>query len=142
MSGCFSRAAACTLWRHGSTGGALHRHEEGQQRLLAAAGDDELLVEAAQELEMIGADDDCPTDKAWNAIHRCLTDGGWDSTTARIRSTRQCSAAGNCVEETTTSSATSPPTKSATSPQHSRTSTRRGFAVSRHREPRKALVQG
>jgi hypothetical protein len=49
--------------------------EEGQQRLRAAAGDDELLVETAQELEMTAADDDCPTDKAWDAIHRCLTDG-------------------------------------------------------------------
>jgi hypothetical protein len=45
------------------------------ERLLAAADDAELdaLVEEIEE-EMVGVDT-CETDKAWDAIHRCLTDG-------------------------------------------------------------------
>jgi hypothetical protein len=44
-------------------------------RLLAAADDDEVarLVEEIEE-ESLGIDH-CDTDKAWDAIHRCLTDG-------------------------------------------------------------------
>ncbi|MEY9861074.1 hypothetical protein ABH935_006714 [Catenulispora sp. GAS73] len=44
-------------------------------RLLAAADDDEVaaLVEEI-EMEMVGVDY-CDSDKAWDAIHRCLTDG-------------------------------------------------------------------
>lgn len=45
------------------------------QRLLAADDDDELSA-LIEEIEMELLDiDSCGTDKAWDAIHRCLTDG-------------------------------------------------------------------
>jgi hypothetical protein len=59
----------------GQLGLHLALDPDSERRLLAAVGDDPLVVETVQELEMTVADDDCPTDKAWDAIHRCLTDG-------------------------------------------------------------------
>ena len=49
---------------------------EDEQRLLAAAGDD-AVIEVVEEIEERGLDEDrtCQTDKAWDALHRCLTDG-------------------------------------------------------------------
>jgi len=46
------------------------------QRLLASAGDDEALMAVIEEVEE-GWDGDyvAESDKAWDAIHRCLTDG-------------------------------------------------------------------
>jgi hypothetical protein len=48
-----------------------------EKRLLAADGDDDV-IEIVQALEEEGLDeppDVCQTDKAWDAIHRCLADG-------------------------------------------------------------------
>ena len=47
-----------------------------EQRLLAAAGDDDAVLQIVGEIEE--ADDEdwaCQHDKAWDALHRCLTDG-------------------------------------------------------------------
>jgi hypothetical protein len=44
-------------------------------RLLAAHGDDQRVIEVIQELDMTGAPDGCGADKAWDGIHRCLTEG-------------------------------------------------------------------
>lgn len=44
-------------------------------RLLAADGDDGRLIEVVAELEMTDAPDECSVDKAWDGIHRCLTEG-------------------------------------------------------------------
>lgn len=64
---------------------ALTADEE--QRLLAAVGDDDAVVELIQEEieERWDADWLQETDKAWDAIHRCLTDGSlsFDATNAR-----------------------------------------------------------
>src|SRR5215207_6233537 len=49
--------------------------QDSQQRLVAAVGDDALVVAMVRELEMTAAADDYPTDKAWDALHRCLTNG-------------------------------------------------------------------
>jgi hypothetical protein len=44
---------------------------EDETRLLSAAGDDDAVVEIVEEIE---SDLQCDTD-AWEALHRCLTDG-------------------------------------------------------------------
>ncbi|WP_344669458.1 YfbM family protein [Catenulispora yoronensis] len=49
--------------------------EQTAGRLLAAADDDEVAALVDEiEGEMVGVDY-CDSDKAWDAIHRCLTDG-------------------------------------------------------------------
>ena len=57
--------------------------EQTAARLLAASDDAEIaeLIEEIEE-EMVGVDH-CDSDKAWDAIHRCLTDGllGFDNGT-------------------------------------------------------------
>lgn len=57
---------------------------EAADRLLTAADDDQVaaLIEEIEE-EAIGVVDHCDTDKAWDAIHRSLTDGylGYDNGT-------------------------------------------------------------
>jgi hypothetical protein len=51
--------------------------DEDAKRVLAAAGDNEALIELIQEDIESRWDTDwlAETDKAWDAIHRCLTDG-------------------------------------------------------------------
>jgi len=44
-------------------------------RLRAAAGNDQRVIEVIHELGMTGAPGDCDADKAWDGIHRCLTEG-------------------------------------------------------------------
>jgi hypothetical protein len=44
-------------------------------QLLAQDGNDEQLIEVIQELDMTSAPDECGVDKAWDGIHRCLTEG-------------------------------------------------------------------
>jgi len=44
-------------------------------RLLAEVGNDQRVIEVIQELEMTDAPDECDVDKAWDGIHRCLTEG-------------------------------------------------------------------
>jgi hypothetical protein len=44
-------------------------------RLLAEDGNDERLIEVVKELDMTDAPDQCGVDKAWDGIHRCLTEG-------------------------------------------------------------------
>ena len=48
-----------------------------ERKLLASAGDDSAVVELVHEEIEDAWDRDwlCETDKAWDAIHRCLTDG-------------------------------------------------------------------
>jgi hypothetical protein len=43
--------------------------------LLAADGDDARVIDTIQELDMTDAPDTCSVDKAWDGIHRCLTEG-------------------------------------------------------------------
>lgn len=43
--------------------------------LLAQDGNDEWLSEVIQELDMSDAPDHCDVDRAWDGIHRCLTEG-------------------------------------------------------------------
>lgn len=43
--------------------------------LLAQDGDDDGLIEVVHELDMTAAPDSCGVDKAWDGIHRCLTEG-------------------------------------------------------------------
>jgi hypothetical protein len=43
--------------------------------LLAQDGHDERLIEVIEELHMTDASDVCGVDKAWDGIHRCLTEG-------------------------------------------------------------------
>lgn len=43
--------------------------------VLAQDGDDGRLIEVVKELDMTGAPDACGVDKAWDGIHRCLTEG-------------------------------------------------------------------
>lgn len=46
------------------------------ERLLRAAGDDEALMALIEEIEEVcDADHFAESDKAWDAIHRCLTNG-------------------------------------------------------------------
>ena len=46
------------------------------QRLLASVGDDEALMAVVEEIEQAwDGDHVAESDKAWDAIHRCLTDG-------------------------------------------------------------------
>ncbi|MFD0857306.1 DUF1877 family protein [Actinomadura adrarensis] len=47
--------------------------------LLSQDGDDEELIKVIQELDMTDAPDECSVDKAWDGIHRCLTEGGLGS---------------------------------------------------------------
>lgn len=49
--------------------------EPGVALLLAQDGNDERLVEVIQEFDMTNAPDKCDVDKAWDGIHRCLTEG-------------------------------------------------------------------
>lgn len=44
-------------------------------RLMAEDGDDARIIEAVRELDMTDAPDECGVDKAWDGIHRCLTEG-------------------------------------------------------------------
>jgi hypothetical protein len=45
-------------------------------RLLAAAGDDDAVLEVVEEIEESWDEGlTCQHDKAWDALHRCLTDG-------------------------------------------------------------------
>ena len=47
-----------------------------EARLLAAAGDDEAVLEIVGEIEEGSYTElHCDSDKAWDALHRCLTDG-------------------------------------------------------------------
>jgi hypothetical protein len=49
---------------------------EDEARLLAAAGDDDAVIELVEGIEDGGSSPlHCDTDKAWDALHRCLTDG-------------------------------------------------------------------
>ncbi len=48
-----------------------------EQQLLAASGDDEVM-ELVEEIEESGESLHVDTDKAWDAIHRCLSDGTLD----------------------------------------------------------------
>lgn len=48
-------------------------------RVLAQDGDDEKLIEVVQEFDMTDAPDECDVDKAWDGIHRCLTEGALGS---------------------------------------------------------------
>jgi hypothetical protein len=43
--------------------------------LLAEDGNDQRVIEIINELDMTGAPDECGVDKAWDGIHRCLTEG-------------------------------------------------------------------
>jgi hypothetical protein len=43
--------------------------------LLAEDGNDQRLIEVIKELDMTDAPDECDVDKAWDGIHRCLTEG-------------------------------------------------------------------
>jgi hypothetical protein len=43
--------------------------------LLAQDGNDERLIEVIKELDMTTVPDECSVDKAWDGIHRCLTEG-------------------------------------------------------------------
>src|SRR4026207_1684925 len=50
--------------------------EQRSQQLLAAAGNDEALMALIEEIEEAwDLDHLAQSDKAWDAIHRCLTDG-------------------------------------------------------------------
>lgn len=44
-------------------------------QLLVHDGNDERLIEFIQELDMTNVPDECEVDKAWDGIHRCLTEG-------------------------------------------------------------------
>lgn len=44
-------------------------------RLMAEDGDDARIIEVIRELDMTDAPDECGVDKAWDGIHRCLTEG-------------------------------------------------------------------
>src|SRR5215470_7370445 len=61
--------------------------DEDAKRVLAAAGDDDALIELIQEDIEARWDTNwlAETDKAWDAIHRCLTDGrlSFESSTPR-----------------------------------------------------------
>jgi len=50
-----------------------------EKRLLARVGDDDKVIELVQTIEegegFLELPDACQTDKAWDAIHRCLADG-------------------------------------------------------------------
>lgn len=43
--------------------------------LLSAVGDDRRVIEVIKELDMTDVPDECGVDKAWDGIHRCLTEG-------------------------------------------------------------------
>ncbi len=50
--------------------------QETEKRLLAAAGDDEAVMAVVEDIEQAWDKDYlAESDKAWEAIHRCLTDG-------------------------------------------------------------------
>lgn len=51
---------------------ALHAADEA--RLLAADSDEDVIA-IVEEIEEAGVTEHCDTDKAWDAIHRALTDG-------------------------------------------------------------------
>lgn len=44
-------------------------------RVLAEHGNNARLIEVVKELDMTDAPDECAVDKAWDGIHRCLTEG-------------------------------------------------------------------
>jgi len=49
---------------------------QDEARLLAAAGDDDAVIGIVAEIEEGSYTElTCQTDKAWDALHRCLTDG-------------------------------------------------------------------
>jgi hypothetical protein len=48
-------------------------------RLLAETGNDERIIETIHELDATDAPDECDIDKAWDGIHRCLTEGNLGS---------------------------------------------------------------
>ena len=43
--------------------------------MLTAEGDDWRVIEVIKERDVTGAPDECGADKAWDGIHRCLTEG-------------------------------------------------------------------
>lgn len=47
--------------------------------LLAAVGDDQRVIEVIKELDMIDAPDEYGVGKAWDGIHRYLTEGRFGS---------------------------------------------------------------
>jgi hypothetical protein len=55
---------------------------EDEARLLAAAGDDDAVIELVEAIDDSGLT--CDTDKAWDALHRCLTDGKLEYTNGRL----------------------------------------------------------
>jgi len=59
----------------GSLGVHFALDAEVERRLLGAVGDDDAIMELIEEIEEGQATPHCDTDKAWEAIHRCLTDG-------------------------------------------------------------------
>jgi hypothetical protein len=49
---------------------------QDEARLLAAAGDDDAVIRIVEEIEESSyTEPHCDSDKAWDALHRCLTDG-------------------------------------------------------------------
>jgi hypothetical protein len=49
---------------------------QDEARLLAAAGDDDAVIGVVEQIEEGSfAGPHCDSDKAWDALHRCLTDG-------------------------------------------------------------------
>ena len=56
-----------------------------QAEQLLAAGGDEALMGLVERIEKPGDTDLAQSDMAWDAMHRCLTDGQLESRTGRIR---------------------------------------------------------
>ena len=49
---------------------------QDEARLLAAAGDDDAVIGIVEQIEEVSfPGPHCDSDKAWDALHRCLTDG-------------------------------------------------------------------
>jgi hypothetical protein len=75
--------------------------------MLAAEGDDRRVIEVIKELDVTGAPDECGADKAWDGIHRCLTEGRLGSEDGACP-TRSSWAVCRYTEAKATSSATTP----------------------------------
>jgi hypothetical protein len=65
----------------GSRGVHFSIDDADAERLLDADGDDDAVMEIIEEIEESGDRPHADTDKAWDAIHRSLTDGrlDWDN---------------------------------------------------------------
>src|SRR6185437_13524993 len=103
-------------------------------RLLAAHGDDQRVIEVIQELDMTGAPDGCGADKAWDGIHRCLTEGklGSDDGTYPLNAVILGGLPLHQGDDYVVSY-NPPPLRSARSPRHSPPSTfRRSSPGTRH----------